>query len=234
MPEQTSTGPDDAEEPFPPTINRVVSYNVRRARVAQGKTQEQAARSLGVQTGRPWSKASYSAAERAAHGGRVKEWSANELVALAITFGLPVSYFLLPPEEDAKDVPPEWAEGTSIYTTTDPRAVNAGRIHHGVGRRTLWDVACELLQPRLSELMVGRIDIEAQARNLAWDPPQVRQLPHKALAAHLDRLLSGDEDVLRQVLKQVQDGRSVVDAIYETAPGDDLSEGESDGRDGES
>jgi hypothetical protein len=193
-------------------------------------TQEQAAQSLGAQTGRPWSKASYSAAERASHGGRVKEWSANELVALAITFNLPVSYFFLPPEADAEDVP--WAD-RSVYTTTDPRAANAGRIHHGVGRDTLWDMACEYLRPHLSELLAGRVDSEARARNLAWDPPRVRELPHRELISHLEQLMAGDEDKLRRVLERWGVRQSVVDAIYDTARDDDQSKDASDARDDE-
>jgi hypothetical protein len=41
----------------------------------------------------------YSAAERAVDGRRVREFSADELLALARTFGKPVGWFFLPPDD---------------------------------------------------------------------------------------------------------------------------------------
>jgi hypothetical protein len=46
------------------------------------------------------SRASYSAIERSTGGGRVKQFSADELVALARAFRLPVLWFFLPPSLD--------------------------------------------------------------------------------------------------------------------------------------
>jgi len=46
------------------------------------------------------SRASYSAMERSIGGGRVKQFSADELVALARGFNLPLLWFLLPPPLD--------------------------------------------------------------------------------------------------------------------------------------
>ncbi len=84
------------------TPNQLVAYNVGRARTLRGWTQEQTAEKLAPFLGRRWSRASYSAVERATGGGRVKQFSIDELVALARGFRLPALWFLLPPsmEED--------------------------------------------------------------------------------------------------------------------------------------
>ena len=50
-----------------------------------------------------WSKASFSAAERSVDGERVRNFSADEIVAFARGFGLPVGFFFLPPPRSAAD-----------------------------------------------------------------------------------------------------------------------------------
>lgn len=82
--------------------NQLVAYNLGRARALRGWTQEQTAEALAPFLGRRWSRASYSAVERATGDARVKQFSIDELVALSRGFRLPVLWFLLPPsmEED--------------------------------------------------------------------------------------------------------------------------------------
>jgi len=82
-----------------PTVNQLVAYNMTRARRLRDWTQQEVAERLAKYTGRPWSKASISAAERSWQGGRPRKFDANELVALAVIFEMPVSYFLLPPDD---------------------------------------------------------------------------------------------------------------------------------------
>lgn len=80
--------------------NQVVAHNVGRARALRGWTQEQAASELSNHLEKRMSRASYSAMERSIGGGRVKQFSADELVALARGFNLPLLWFLLPPPLD--------------------------------------------------------------------------------------------------------------------------------------
>lgn len=81
--------------------NQVVAYNLAQARMLRGWTQEQAAEALEVHVGTRWSKATFSAAERSVDGERVRQFDADEIVAFARAFDLPVSWFFLPP--------PPWA-----------------------------------------------------------------------------------------------------------------------------
>ncbi len=80
------------------TTNQVVAYNVAKARAIRGWTQEQAAEELAPYLGAKLSAASFSALERSAwNPGRIKVFSADELVALCRGFDLPIGFFLVPP-----------------------------------------------------------------------------------------------------------------------------------------
>ena len=95
--------------------NQVVAYNLRSARELRGWTQEEAAERLAPYIGAEWSKASWSAAERSAETKRVRHFTADDLVALARCFDLPVVWFLVPPD-------PENGGVLASVTTPDVRA----------------------------------------------------------------------------------------------------------------
>jgi hypothetical protein len=77
--------------------NQLVAYNLAQARLNKGWTQEQAAAALEPCLGVRWSKASFSAAERSVDGERIRQFTADEIVAFARCFELPVTWFFLPP-----------------------------------------------------------------------------------------------------------------------------------------
>jgi 8-oxo-dGTP pyrophosphatase MutT (NUDIX family)/transcriptional regulator with XRE-family HTH domain len=87
------------------TVNMLVAYNLTRVRLALGLSQEQA-RDLLKPFGLNLSKAAYSAAERSYDGNRVRQFSADDITAMSLAFGVPVAYFFLPPKvEDRKNGP---------------------------------------------------------------------------------------------------------------------------------
>jgi transcriptional regulator with XRE-family HTH domain len=96
--------------------SQVVAHNLTRARQLRGLTQSEIAERLSTFTGTPWSAVTVAQAEGSVTGQRVRQSTANELVALARTFDLPVPYFFLPPEDgsgelrtpDAGDMPWEY------------------------------------------------------------------------------------------------------------------------------
>ncbi|MFF8793371.1 helix-turn-helix domain-containing protein [Streptomyces globisporus] len=90
---------EKSEQLDPLRPNELVSYNLLRARRARGWTQTQLGEVLGRHTGRVWSNASVSGAERAWQGGRSRKFDAEELVAFCHIFDVPLAYFLLPPED---------------------------------------------------------------------------------------------------------------------------------------
>ena len=81
------------------TPNQVVAYNLRRARNLHGWTQDEAAAALEPYLGVRWSRVVFSSAERSTAGERIRQFSADELVAFAAAFELPISFFFLPPND---------------------------------------------------------------------------------------------------------------------------------------
>ncbi len=77
-----------AEELLPRTwtANQVVAHNLSRARLLRGWTQDQAAAEVAPYLGSHLSAASFSAIERSIAGTRVKQFNADELVALSRAF----------------------------------------------------------------------------------------------------------------------------------------------------
>ena len=87
------------------TPNQVVAYNLNQARIWKGWTQEEAAETLAPYVGSRWSKANFSAAERSIDGQRIRNFDADEIVAFARAFELPVTFFFMPPVPWAGDLP---------------------------------------------------------------------------------------------------------------------------------
>jgi hypothetical protein len=81
------------------TPNQLIAYNLTEARRLQGLTQEQAAEKLEPFIGERWSVPVFSAAERSVTGKRIREFSADDVVAFSRAFDLPVSFFFKPPPD---------------------------------------------------------------------------------------------------------------------------------------
>jgi transcriptional regulator with XRE-family HTH domain len=95
---QPPAEPDDEAQPVRVLdANQVVAYNFRAARELRGWTQDHVAYLLAQHLGQQLPKASISAIERSVDSDRRREFDAQELVAFALTFDLPIVWFLLPP-----------------------------------------------------------------------------------------------------------------------------------------
>lgn len=81
------------------SASQVVAHNLTRARELRGLTQAEIAERLSTFTGSNWSPTTVAQAEGSVGGQRVRQFTANELVALARTFDLPVLFFFLPPDD---------------------------------------------------------------------------------------------------------------------------------------
>ncbi|MGW1609447.1 helix-turn-helix domain-containing protein [Streptomyces sp. NPDC002285] len=82
------------------TMNQVVAYNIAYFRTAQDLTQEDLGKRLEKITGKRWSKATMSAVERSWDGARIRTFDADDLLAFSQALEVPVTAFLLPPQED--------------------------------------------------------------------------------------------------------------------------------------
>ena len=77
----------------------VVAHRMVTARELRQLTQARVAERMSRFTGSTWSIPAVSAAEGGTAGGRPRLFTANELLALSLTFDLPMPYFLTPPKE---------------------------------------------------------------------------------------------------------------------------------------
>ena len=103
---------------FALTPNQVIAFNLAQARLEKGWTQTEACDALKPYLGTRWSKANYSAAERSVDGNRIRQFDADEIVAFARTFDLPVTWFFMPP--------PPWASPVSRRSSRTPDAERFG------------------------------------------------------------------------------------------------------------
>src|SRR6202521_4633198 len=87
------------------TPNQVVAHNLTRARLLRGWTQDQAAEALAPYLGSRLSLASFSAIERSIAGTRVKQFTADELVALSRAFDLHLGWWFTPTPDGALHTP---------------------------------------------------------------------------------------------------------------------------------
>jgi transcriptional regulator with XRE-family HTH domain len=76
------------------TVNQVVAWNMTHLRRAAALTQEELGELLG------WSKAIVSAAERSWDGKRVRQFTVDDVAAIARALGIPMTALFLPPEDD--------------------------------------------------------------------------------------------------------------------------------------
>ena len=89
-------------------MSDVVAHRMRTARKYREKTQPWVADELTRLTRQTWSVPAVSAAEGGTAGGRPRLFIANEIVALARAFDLPITYFFTPPTDP--ELPPDFPD----------------------------------------------------------------------------------------------------------------------------
>src|SRR5487761_2587194 len=97
--EEVAADEDGQESPAVADMNEVVAYNFKRARDLYGWTQDEVADHLAPFLGVLLPQASISGIERG-YMGRRREFDAQELVAFACCFALPIVWFFIPPLDD--------------------------------------------------------------------------------------------------------------------------------------
>jgi transcriptional regulator with XRE-family HTH domain len=91
------------------TPNQVVAQRVALARQLRGWTQEEAAERLEKFLGAKWSPATFSIVERSVDGKRIRQFTADELVALSRAFDLPIGWWFTP----------SWGDSAAVVVTPD-------------------------------------------------------------------------------------------------------------------
>jgi transcriptional regulator with XRE-family HTH domain len=134
------------------TANQVVAYNLARIRKTHGLTQEQAAERLAPYVGATWSKKVYSAAERSFAGGRVRQFTADDLAAFSLAFGVPVWFFFVPPKPDDRAGADGVQSGDRELSWRDMFEVIAGGDYRTAVFMRVWELPGDERPPRLSPM----------------------------------------------------------------------------------
>jgi transcriptional regulator with XRE-family HTH domain len=79
------------------TVNQIVAWNMANFRKAAGYTQEELSERLG------WSAAVVSAAERSWDANRIRQFTADDVAAIAWALDIPIAALFLPPEDDGME-----------------------------------------------------------------------------------------------------------------------------------
>lgn len=107
-------------DPVPPpetvNLNEVIAYNFRRARELRGLTQDEAAVALEPFLGQRLPQASISALERSYGGDKRREFDAQEILAYACAFDVPLIWFFLPPPKDTRRLQSTSDHVNELYT----------------------------------------------------------------------------------------------------------------------
>jgi transcriptional regulator with XRE-family HTH domain len=167
-------------EPNALSPNQLVALNLQRLRKQRGWTQEKAAEELEPHLGERWSRATFSAAERSIAGDRIRQFTADDLVAFAATFDQPIAALFLPPEDLEEVRVPGAAAGVSAEELAGTMLIPAA--------------------PRSSA-----IDLRAEARyceKRAELYEAGRQPPPENLLAGLESLAAGLRNPAAQAMKE--------------------------------
>lgn len=205
---------DVGDDPVRITPNQVVAFNLTEARRLRGWTQEQAATELEPYIGARWSKATFSSAERSIDGRRVRQFTADEIVAFARCFGVPIGFFFMPPRPSQSETPVRFSSADRedyghslsallevIFGTPDDRDVMSDRLKAYLGEIPMRDLTAA--QDQLSwqaEDALNAVVMKQLGRFDDWEKAlvglttQVRSWKHAAKAAAVRRALDGEDD----------------------------------------
>jgi hypothetical protein len=179
------------------TPNQVIAYNLAQARLWKGWTQERACDALEPHLGKRWSKANYSAAERSVDGSRIRQFDADEIVAFARAFDLPIGWFFLPPPPWASPGVPAKLQIPDAERFGAPLALLADLVFGQDHQRGLMDMRFQVFLDELGPNKLSdaqhRIADMVQARKEQIVRHTLGDLQHwqtqlRALANHLEEL----------------------------------------------
>jgi hypothetical protein len=183
---------DDVGEAYTP--NQVVAQRIAMARNLRGWTQEEAAAQLEPFLGTKWSAATFSIVERSVDGKRIRQFSADELVALSRAFDLPIGWWFtpMPGDQGASLVTPDAPEGgLPLQTLVDVVMGDPAAFEEWANELLLW----ASLQRVTIEKETGRI-VRQQSfspQTAPWLDDVARLRTEMAVAAQFGDLTAAKE-----------------------------------------
>ena len=219
---RTRRTPKNTDAPTRPVadgvnLNEIVAYNFRRARELRGWTQDEAADHLAPYLGIRLRQAAISALEAAYGGAKRREFDAQELLAFACGFDLPLVWFLLPPPDDHRNL-----AGTS-ETVSELPLLTLGRVDQLEDLRARF-AELGAVDPNRDDQILERVYGTPTGRTLADYPTRRKALLLAMLDSHADNLDRAADDMgaffdhLRQIGIRGYVAEHTNDPDYATPP----------------
>jgi hypothetical protein len=134
---------------------QIVAWNLEQARRGRGWSQEEAAGKLEPFIGYRITRAALSQAERCLYRGRIRRFDADEIVAYARAFDLPVSAFFCPPEPHLR--------GRPVFVNGKPGAPRANVISPPLTRSEMMRRSGRALMPNTNASAREIVEVFARA-----------------------------------------------------------------------
>ena len=189
---KTETDRDVPARPFPDgvNLNEIVAYNFRRARELRGLTQDEAADRLAPFLGVRLKQAAISGIEGAYGGQKRREFDAQELLAFACGFDLPIIWFLIPPPGDRRNLQGTGDRVNELYLLAMGRNDQLEYL-----RERFAEVGH--VEPDESDLVLERVYGGPTERTLLDYPTRRKELLLAMLDSRADRLDQAAEEMGR-------------------------------------
>ena len=208
------------------TPNQLVAERIAFARKLRGWTQEEAAERLAPVLGLKWSSATFSIVERSVDGKRIKQFSADELVALSRAFQLPIGFWFTPvwSEEDFPlMVTPDAPEGVSTSVLVEALLGDEQGFECWANELLDWGArTAHRTDPTTGEQTTVR---EPLPTAVGWVNDAARLRAEMAVALHF-----GDLEAAKDGLGRMM---AVLEQLLTVSPPPDDGRPPTDGREGE-
>ena len=186
------------------TPNQVVAQRIALARQLRGWTQEEAAERLETFLGSKWSAATFSIVERSVDGKRIRQFSADELVALSRAFDVPIGWWFTPSwgDDTALVITPDTPEGLPAQLMVDVVMGSTEGLEHWANELLLWASTQRVIVETATGKIVRQDSISP--RTQPWLDDFARLRTEMAIAERFGDL-SAAKDGLTRVLGLLDD-----------------------------
>ena len=179
------------------TPNQVVAQRIALARQLRGWTQEEAAERLQTYLGSRWSAATFSIVERSVDGKRIRQFSADELVALSRAFDVPIGWWFTPSwgDDTALVHTPDTPDGLPAQLMVDVVMGSTNGLEHWANELLLWASTQRVIVETATGKIVRQDSISP--RTQPWLDDFARLRTEMAIAEHFGDLTTAKDSLTR-------------------------------------
>ena len=199
------------------TPNQVVAQRITIARELRGWTQEEAAERLEPFLGARWSGATVSIVERSVDGKRIRQFSADELVALSRAFEVPIGWWFTPSwgDQSAVVATPDAPDGLPAQLMVDVVMGEPDGFEAWANELLLWASTQRVIVEQATGRIVRQDSISPKTE--PWLDDVARLRAEMSVAAQFGDL-DAAKDGLSRVLALLEDLSTVAAPPEETPP----------------